>query len=194
MPVTIAVEGPTDTAVARRLIRHVGLSEGPVYEAGGKSKLDQKLQAYNNAARSAPWFVLRDLDQDAPCAPALVGRLLKAPARFMRLRIAIRQGESWLLADAERMAAFLHVQIEAVPSSPDTLPNAKQALVNLARTSRSREVRAGLVPAEGSTAFVGRQYTSMVSEFAREHWRPGVAAKRSESLARCIRALRTLPS
>jgi hypothetical protein len=172
----------------------VGLSEGHVYEAGGKAKLDQKLQAYNNAARSAPWFVLRDLDHDAPCAPALVERLLKVPASFMRLRIAIRQGESWLLADTERMAAFLHVQVDAVPSAPDALPNAKQTLVNLARTSRSREVRAALVPAEGSTASVGRQYTSMISEFAREYWRPGVAAKRSESLARCINALRTLPS
>lgn len=193
-PVTIAVEGPTDTAVARKLLRHVGLSDGPVYEAGGKSRLDQKLQAYNNAARNAPWFVLRDMDQDAPCAPALVGRLLKVPARYMRLRIAVHQGESWLLADAERMAAFLHVQTETVPQSPDALVNAKQTLINLARTSRSRDVRAALVPAEGSTASVGRQYTSMIAEFAREHWRPGIAAKRSESLARCIRSLRTLLS
>jgi len=110
----------------------------------------------------------------------------------MKLRIAVHQGESWLLADAERMAAFLHVQMEAVPSPPDELVNAKQALVNLARTSRSREVRAALVPAEGSTASVGRQYTSLIAEFAREHWRPGVAARRSGSLNRCIQALRTL--
>ena len=194
IPVTIAVEGPTDTEVARKLLRHVGLSDGPVYEAGGKSKLDQKLQAYNNAARNTPWFVLRDMDQDASCAPALIERLLTAPARCMRLRIAVHQGESWLLADAERMAAFLHVQMKTVPQSPDTLVNAKQALINLARSSRSREVRAALVPAEGSTASVGRQYTSMIAEFAREHWRPGIAAKRSESLARSIRALRTLLS
>jgi hypothetical protein len=112
----------------------------------------------------------------------------------MRLRVAVHQGESWLLADAERMAAFLHVQIEAVPPSPDALVNAKQALINLARASRSREVRSALVPPEGSTASVGRQYTSVIAEFARERWRPGVAAKRSESLARCIRALRTLHS
>jgi hypothetical protein len=194
MPVTIAVEGPADTEVARKLLRHVGLSDGPVYEAGGKSKLDQKLQAYNNAARNAPWFVLRDMDQDAPCAPALVERLLEAPARCMRLRIAVHQGESWLLADAERIAAFLHVQVKAVPQAPDTLTNAKQALVNLARASRSRDVRAAFVPAEGSTASVGRQYTSRIAEFAREHWRPGIAAKSSDSLARCIRSLRTLLS
>jgi hypothetical protein len=191
-PVTIAVEGPTDTAVARRLLRHVDLSAGLIYEAGGKSKLDQKLPAYNNAARNAPWLVLRDMDQDAPCAPTLVERLLKAPARYMRLRIAVHQGESWLLADAERIAAFLQIPIDAVPSLPDALANAKQVLVNLARKSRSRDVRSALVPPEGSTASVGRQYTSVIAEFAREHWRPGIAAKRSESLNRCINALRTL--
>ncbi len=191
--VTIAVEGPTDTALARRLLRHAGLSIASIYEAGGKSKLDQKIPAYNNAARNAPWLVLRDMDQDALCAPALVERLLKVPARYMRLRVAVHQGESWLLADAEKIAAFLQVQIDAVPLSPDTLVNAKQSLVNLARASRSRDIRAALVPAEGSTASVGRQYTSMISEFAQEHWRPGIAAKRSESLARCINALRTLP-
>lgn len=190
--VTIAVEGPTDTAIARRLVRHAGLSAGSIYAAGGKSKLDQKLPGYNNAARNAPWLVLRDMDQDAPCAPTLVERLLQAPARYMRLRIAVHQGESWLLADAEKIAAFLQVQLDAVPPAPDTLVNSKQSLVNLARTSRSREIRAALVPPQGSTASVGRQYTSMITEFTQEHWRPGVAAKRSESLARCINALRTL--
>ncbi len=191
-PVTIAVEGPTDTAVARRVLRHAGLSTGLIYAAGGKSKLDQKLPGYNNAARNAPWLVLRDMDQDAPCAPTLVERLLPAPARYMRLRIAVHQGESWLLADAERIAAFLHVQIDAIPLSPDALVNAKQTLVNLARTSRSRDIRSALVPPEGSTASVGRQYTSVITEFVQEHWRPGVAARRSESLARCINALQTL--
>jgi hypothetical protein len=163
-----------------------------IYAAGGKSKLDQKLPGYNNAARNAPWLVLRDMDQDAPCAPTLVERLLPAPARYMRLRIAVHQGESWLLADAERIAAFLHVQIDAIPLSPDALVNAKQTLVNLARTSRSRDIRSALVPPEGSTASVGRQYTSVITEFVQEHWRPGVAARRSESLARCINALQTL--
>ncbi|ADO75943.1 hypothetical protein [Stigmatella aurantiaca] len=191
-PVTIAVEGPTDTAIAQRLLLHAGLAVGPVYEAGGKSKLDQKLAAYNNAARNAPWFVLRDMDQDASCAPLLVDRLLRTPARHMRLRIAVHQGESWLLADADRLAAFLQVRVEAVPHSPDTLANAKQALINLARASRSREIRSALVPPEGSTASVGRQYTSVMAEFARMHWHPGAAAKRSESLARCISALRAL--
>lgn len=189
-PVTIVVEGPTDTALVHRLLDHLGLPVGPVYVAGGKSKLDQKLKAYNNAARSAPWFVLRDLDQDAPCAPQLIERLLKKPSSQMRLRIAVHQCESWLLADTERMAQFLGVQSVLVPREPDDEPDAKQALVNLARRSRSREIRDALVPREGSTAAVGREYTSRIAEFTREYWRPHIAAKRSDSLSRCINALR----
>ncbi|MFY0583969.1 hypothetical protein ACN28S_65310 [Cystobacter fuscus] len=189
-PITVAVEGPTDTVLARKLLDYTGLPLGHIYEAGGKSKLDLKLKGYNNAARSAPWFVLRDLDQDEACAPALASRLLKAPAKHMCLRIAVHQGESWLLADAEQIAKFLKVQAVLVPGSPDELVNAKQALVNLARASRSRDIQEALVPRSGSTASVGRQYASMIAEFIRSHWRPGIAAKRSESLSRCIHALR----
>ncbi|WP_147451437.1 hypothetical protein [Corallococcus llansteffanensis] len=189
---SVTVEGPTDTAIATRLLRHAGLPAGTVYPMGGKAKLDEKLSGFNNAARNAPWFVLRDLDQDAACAPALVQRLLPAPARGMHLRISVHQGESWLLADTERIATFLGVPVSLVPLEPDTLLNAKQALINLARRSPSRDVRAALVPSEGSTALVGKQYTSVIAHFTEGDWRPGVAARRSDSLARCIRALQTL--
>jgi hypothetical protein len=188
-PVTVVVEGPTDKALVEKLLLHVGLPMGFVYETGGKAKLDQRIHGYNNAAQSAPWFVLRDLDNDAPCAPTLVNKLLKAPAPHLRFRIAVHQGESWLLADSEQIADFLGIQAALVPGSPDDILNAKQSLVNLARKSRSRDIRESLVPREGSTASVGRQYTSKISEFARHYWRPGFAAKRSESLYRCINAL-----
>ncbi|WP_434385521.1 hypothetical protein [Melittangium boletus] len=189
MPISVVVEGPTDTALVQKLLVHLGLPLGTVYEAGGKSKLDKRLKGFNNAARSAPWFVLRDLDQDEPCAPELIKRLLKSPAKHMRLRIAVHQGESWLLADTEQIARFLDVPETSVPRIPDDLPNAKQALINLARKSRSRSIRDAIVPREGSTAPVGREYTSRIAEFAQQLWRPGFAAKRSDSLSRCINAL-----
>lgn len=70
-PVTLAVEGTTDAAVARRLLHEADLQAGPEYVKNGKSALDQSLAGYNNAARFSCWLVLRDLDQDAACAPAL---------------------------------------------------------------------------------------------------------------------------
>ena len=69
--ISAAVEGYTDEAVVRRLIRHVGAEPGPVYRRKGKPDLRSRVEGYNRAARRAPWLILVDLDQDAPCAPPL---------------------------------------------------------------------------------------------------------------------------
>ncbi|HQK95951.1 MAG TPA: hypothetical protein PLD23_20810 [Armatimonadota bacterium] len=63
------------------------------YPAGGKSCLDPLLSEYNASAGHVRWFVLRDLDHDEPCAPALVARLVRAPRPSMVLRVAVRAVE-----------------------------------------------------------------------------------------------------
>jgi hypothetical protein len=190
--VTVAVEGKHDEPVARRIIAHLGLETAAVYIAGGKAPLDAKLGGYNNAAKGAPWLVLRDFDHDAPCASALLTTKLPSPARLMRLRFPVRAVESWLLADTERISAFLSVAVGRVPELPDLEAHPKQTLVNLARRSRKRAIREDMVPAEGTSAIVGPGYTSRLIEYASTHWRPAIAARRSPSLARCIAALETL--
>lgn len=192
MIVSIAVEGVTDTAVARRLLAHVGLEPGPVYEQGGKAGLDRKVQGYNRAAAKAPWFVLRDLDQDGPCAGAVVGRLLPDRARTMCFRLAVREVEAWLLADRTMIARYLSVAVAVVPLAPELLPHPKRELVNLARKSARRTIRDDFVPPAGSTAQVGPGYTQCIVDFAGGHWRPNVAALASPSLARCLAALQLL--
>lgn len=89
-PITLAVEGPTDEAVARRLLAEAGIEAGPVYLRNGKHFLDSRLDACNSAARISRWLVLRDLDDDAPCAPALTASLLPRPSPGLRLQIAVQ--------------------------------------------------------------------------------------------------------
>lgn len=190
--VAAVVEGPTDAAVAERLLEHVGLALGPVYGLRGKAYNDQRLKGYNNAARFAPWLVLRDLDRDGPCASALVDALLPAPSSHMRFRVAVREMEAWLLADAGALSRHLSVPIGQIPSNPDDLPDPKRALVQIAQRSSKREIRRDMAPRAGSGAMVGPGYTTFVVEFARTRWRPEVAAIQSPSLARCIAALKTL--
>jgi hypothetical protein len=192
--VTVAAEGIVDTAVAQKVLSSVGLVPGTVHGQRGKDLLDKSLRGYNAGARFAPWFVLRDLDHDADCAPELVPRLLPAPSANMRLRLAVRSVEAWLLADSKRISAFLHVATEKVPRSPDELADPKQALVNLARESRSREIRSDLVPGRGTTGRVGPAYTARRVEFASLRWRPTTAARRSDSLRRCLNSLASLRS
>lgn len=192
VPITIAVEGLTDIPVASRLLAACGHSLGAVHDCRGKSQLDARLHAYNLAAQHSPWLVMRDLDRDSICAPTLVGLLLPNPVPKMIFRVAVHDMEAWLLADRAAMAHALRVRESAIPIDPDNLVSAKVALVNIARGSRSPSIRRDLVPWVGSPAKVGRGYTMFVQDFAQTTWDPDRAAANSDSLARALRALRSL--
>jgi hypothetical protein len=191
VPITVAVEGRCDAAVAKRLLKSLGLEQGPVYELS-KQRLDVRLSGYNKAAVWQPWLVLRDLDSDAPCAGAVVRKLLPQPSRYMHFRLAVKEVESWLLADAERIASFLAIPRDLVPREPDALPTPKKTLVELAACSRSGDIRKGMVPRPGLSVVVGPEYSERVVEFAGGLWRPLIAARYSPSLARCVRSLQRL--
>lgn len=106
-----AVEGMVDEAVLRRLIKEMGATAGPIYGKNGKSFLLQKVDAYNQAARFAPWVILIDLDHDEDCAPPFRRSCLPDPAPYMSFRVAVREIEAWLLADRESLAKFLSVGV-----------------------------------------------------------------------------------
>lgn len=190
--VTVAVEGASDEAVVRKILRHVGIECGPVHVTRGKGRLDERLPGYNRAALFSPWVVVRDMDRDAPCAGGLARRLLAHPAGTMRFRIAVRAVEAWLLADTERIGRFLAVATAALPRAPDTIPDPKSKLISLAMQSRKRAIREDMVPVAHGTARVGPAYVARIIEFADGSWRPDVAARRSPSLTRCLAALRSL--
>lgn len=185
--VTAVVEGVSDEGVVRAVFASVGLEVGALLGGTGKGAILKRLDGYNRAADWAPWFVLVDLDDDFDgCAVEARQAWLPAPSPGMCFRIAVREVEAWLLADAVRAAAFLGVSRDVIPADPDDLPDPKQALVNLARRSRRRSVQEGLVPRPQSGALVGPTYVSDVSAFAASSWRPHVAAQASPSLARCL--------
>ncbi len=187
--VTIAVEGDLDVAVARRLLTLAGFPIGPVYGKRGKDRLDKGLKGYNNAARHAPWLVLRDLDHDAECAPEIVRSLMPEPSMHMCFRVAVRQVEAWLLADRARMADLFQLPLEVIPQSPEMLDDAKAAIVQLARRSRNRRLREDIAPETSMSAKVGPGYTARMIEFATNVWRPQIAQLASPSLASCLRSV-----
>ncbi len=187
-----AVEGDVDEIVLRRLVEHVGGTPGPVHGKNGKAQLLQRLSGYNQAARLAPWVVLVDLDQDAECAPQLKVSWLPNPAPRMCFRVAVREIEAWLLADRDKLAAFLSVSPSRIPLSPEEIGDPQRAMVELGRRSRRREIREDMVPRPGSGRVVGPGYTSRLIEFAADYetgWRPDAAAQVSDSLKRCLQCL-----
>jgi hypothetical protein len=190
--VSVAVEGDVDEAVAIRLIVLAGGVPGSVYGKRGKPGLRRGVTGYNQAARRAPWLVLVDLDTDEPCAPTLLRTWLPDQSAHMCFRVAVRAIEAWLIADPERLAGFLGISASRIPAEPEGLVDPKRTMVDLARTSRRRDIQNDMVPREGSGRSVGPAYTSRVIEYARDDWRPDVAARRAESLQRAIACLEEL--
>jgi len=192
---TAAVEGLADEVLLKRICDSVGASVGQVYGRYGKPYILKNLNGYNHSAQFRHWVVLVDLDNDGPCVPEVLPRWLPAPSRLMRLRVAVRELESWLLADSERIAKFLGVAVAEIPADPDSIADPKRLMVQLARGSRRRAIREDMVPNVGSGQQVGPAYTSRMIEFIQSvesGWRPDVAAGNSDSLRRCISAISNL--
>jgi hypothetical protein len=187
-----AVEGIIDEAVAQKLIIEAGGFPGTVYGRSGKAFLRQKIQGFNNAAKTWPWLVLVDLDNDADCAPPLCAQWVPDPAQFLCFRVAVREVESWLLADAKTMASFLGISQKSIPMDPERLDDPKREIVNLARRSRRGAIRKDIVPREGSGRPVGPAYASRLIEYVQKLWRPVVASKQAESLCRAIKCVHRL--
>jgi hypothetical protein len=190
--ISAAVEGIVDEAVVQKLIIEVGGWPGTVYGKNGKPYLRQKIQGFNNAAKSWPCLVLVDLDNDAECAPPLCAEWVQVLAPYLCFRVAVREVEAWLMADAATLASFLGVSRNRIPADPEQLVDPKMEMVNLARRSRRQAIRKDMVPREGSGRSVGPAYASRLIEYVQTFWRPEVASEQSESLRRAIACLRRM--
>lgn len=184
--VSVATEGAVDTAVARRICKEVKLDIVAVHGERGKQRLDRSLDGYNAAARHGSWFVLRDLDTDADCAPHLRERLLATPSQGMMFRIAVHEIESWLIADRSSFARYFTISVGLVTNDPESIRQPKDHLVSMVRRSRSRRMREDVVPRDRTKARIGPGYTSRLIEYTRNAWSPAAASVRSDSLRRCL--------
>ncbi len=189
----IVGEGLLDARAGRRILQSLGIQidTARCLDKGGRNGFWRDVKKYENMARNDGLvFALTDLDQ-APCAPGLIqDKLGHVPFSRFILRIAAQQLESWLLADAQRIAGYLQVARNSIPRDPDQIPNPKQALVNLARKSRSGSIRRDMVPEEGMSGVVGKNYTRLMERFIEQHWRPLDAATGSPSLRKAIAAVK----
>jgi hypothetical protein len=194
-PLPVAVEGAIDEAVMLRVLECAGLPLEPIWVARGKSRLDARLPAFNNAARhGGPRLVVRDLGHDAACPGQLVETLLPGKCERLCLRIAVREIESWLMADAEALGRFLGVSPGIIAKAPECLDRPKAEMVSLARRSNRAVVRRAMIPDPASGRSVGPAYESCMIEFAQRHWSPERALRdnRAPSLNRTYARLRCL--
>ena len=187
-PINLAVEDDLSEAVLRKILQD-GRVVGDCYKRGGYGYLKKNIRGFNVAAKGMPFLVLTDLDS-RECAPALIEDWLPVPIHHNLLfRVAVREVESWVLADRDRFAEFLGIRKTLVPVNVDAIDDPKEGLINLARKSRKRGLREDIVPTEGSTAKQGPDYNGRLKSFVEEFWNPYEAMHNSPSLERTIRAV-----
>lgn len=190
-PIVLVVEDELSEAVMRKIIAsRAGVLEvaDRVIRSGGFGNIKSQFPRFKSACHAFPHIVLTDLDR-SPCASALINawRIEPVPARLV-FRVAVRSVESWLLADREKIAAFLSIPSVKISHQPESLEDSKRELLRLARRARSRRLASELCPAMGSVARQGPLYNAHMVRFVQETWRVDTACESAPSLARaCLR-------
>ncbi len=191
-PVSCLVEGVLDEAVVRRVLATASIDAGVFYRRSLPA-FKTYLRRFNQAAHNSLWFAVCDLDR-VECAPVRLQDFLPHPAAGMCFRIAVRTIETWLLADRQSLARFLSISMAVIPHPAEDEREPKARLISLARRSRSRAIREGMVPHEGDLRTVGPEYATMMGEYVRERWNPERASAHAQSLSRTLERCRTLAS
>jgi hypothetical protein len=190
IPINLATEDELSEVTLLRILKGLDrYAVGAAYRRGGFGYLRRTIDGWNSAARGIPFVVLTDLD-DGECPAALIaGWLASEQHPNLLFRIAVREVESWLLASPVTLSRFLGVPQGNMPTDCDNLTDPKAEIIRLARKSRIRAIREGIVPKRGSTAKQGPDYNGLLGSFVRSDWDVQAAIERSPSLARTVNRL-----
>ncbi|HEY3358824.1 MAG TPA: hypothetical protein VGQ83_36585 [Polyangia bacterium] len=190
IPVNLAIEDALSEFVLVKVLESLGtFAIGARYSKGGFGYLKKSIRGFNNASKGTPFVVLTDLDT-YPCPSALITEWLPVPQHpNLLFRIAVREVEAWVMAHRNEFAKFMRVGLSDVPSQPDLLPDPKAKLIELARQSKSRDIRDDIVPPPNSKRTVGPNYNGRLGAFVVGHWKLNEAAQCSPSLERTWKRL-----
>jgi len=192
--INVATEDDLSEAVACRLVRATlpNFDVGLRLRKGGVGYLRSSFAKFRQMAAREPVLLLTDLDT-AVCPPHLIqswqGDSPLPPTLLMR--VAVREVESWILADRVGLSRLLGISMALLPQNPDQLLDPKAFLLNLARRA-SRNVRTELLAMRGTTASQGLGYNRVLSSFVEEDWSIDRARAHSDSLSRAMDRLGAL--
>ena len=192
IPVNLIVEDQLSEAVLTKIVHFSSPSYniGACYGKQGRSYIEKKVNNFNQAAKRTAYLVLADLNTDI-CPPALITHWFNAPKHHNLLfNVAVKEVESWVLADRAGLASFFGVSKQRIPIGVEKIDHSKEFLINLARRSRNRLIREDIVPRTGSTARIGPNYNARLAYFVENNWSIDAACENSESLARTVKRLR----
>lgn len=186
IPVNLVYEDQISEFVMTKLVESAGKYQiVNTYSEGGFGYIKRNLNGFNKASKGCPFFVLTDLDT-IECAPSLIKSWLKVPAHpNLIFRVAVREVETWLLADIEGFSAYSGISIANFPKNPEELADPKLELLNLIRKCRKRDIREDILPRDEFAA-IGPNYNGRLAVYVNLFWSIERASKRSESLRKTV--------
>lgn len=189
--INLVVEDSLSEAILRCLLKEFGVLVGPCYGLKGNDYIKKKVRAFYGASQYVSYLVLTDLDSGV-CPSQLVSDWLPnlTPCNDFIFRVAVREVESWLLADKSNFAKYLGVSVAHIPSSIEEIENPKEFLIALAKRSRKREIREDIAPPIGSICKRGRNYNGSLIKFIQLLWDYKVASNYSKSLKGTVNAIK----
>lgn len=191
IPINLAVEDDLSESVLREILKQSNrpFSVGACLKRGGYGYLKKIISGINHAAQGSVYLVLTDLDKNE-CPLSLISAWLPQPKHpNLIFRVAVREVEAWLLAHREAFAHFLGISVDLIPDDVDSIPDPKQALINLARKSKNRQIRDAIIPPPKSTAKIGPDYNGQLIQFVNKCWQAEIAKSHSQSLERAVNAI-----
>lgn len=191
--VALAIEDDLSRAIGLRLLAELPIPLTPnlILQKGGFGYLKSGMKSWREISQRQIVLILTDLDRVA-CPLALRADWLgeTPPPANLLLRIAVREVESWVLADHDAMRKLIGSK-GTLPPLPDNLPDPKQHFLKLAKFA-PRKIRQDLVKETGAVASQGIGYNACLTEWVQSVWSPERASKRSPSLERTRKRLREL--
>jgi len=131
----------------------------------GNGYIRRKISGFNRSSRGQPFLVLTDLDNGI-CASQLIQDWLPEPRENNLLfRVAVREVETWLMADRRGIAEFLSIPVNHIPEDVENIQAPKEFLMNAARRSSKRTIRDDIPPRLNSTAKTGPNYNGALIRF-----------------------------
>lgn len=190
IPINLVFEDEVSEAVMKKLLNsfnskfYIGIS----YHKNGYGYIRQNINGFNQAAIATAFFVLADLDS-SQCPTELISNWFRNELKpNMIFRLAIREIESWLLADREGFARFTGVSEAILPRNPDLEVDPKNKLIQIIRRCRKRLIKEDVIP-KNDNANMGPNYNGRLIEYIEKFWEIDRAKRNSNSLLRTFVAL-----
>lgn len=194
-PIYIATEDILSETVAERLVHEStrNLQIAVRVRRNGNAYLKSKFPELLKTSAKIPVFLITGLD-NIQCPVELIKNWTQnTPAPpGMIMRVAVREVESWILADRDGFSGYTGIPVEKMALNPDALSDPKRVRLNLVKRYARKRIKESLLPSKSSSSKIGWKYNAVLCQFARDVWSVDRAVRHSVSLRRAVNRLSSL--